>query len=60
MKVGDLVKCWLPWGPDPRRAPLGVILDATDAPEDVEVYVVSSNKKYWLREGEFEVISEGR
>ena len=53
MKVGDLVKCWLPWGPDPRRPVHGIILDATDAPEDVEVYVVSNNKKYWLRDGEF-------
>ena len=58
MKVGDLVKCWLPWGPEPRPPVHGIILDATDAPEDVEVYVVSNNKKYWLRDGEFEVISE--
>ena len=39
-----------------RPSPPVLILDATDAPEDVEVYVVSNNKKYWL---EFEVISEG-
>ena len=59
MKVGDLVKCWLPWEPDCRRPTPGFIIDATDAPEDVQVYVVSKNKKYWLRDGEFEVISEG-
>ena len=59
MKVGDLVKCWLPWNPDFFTTVHGIILDATDAPEDVEIYVVSKNKKYWLKEGEFEVISEG-
>jgi len=49
----------LPWEPDCHHPTPGFIIDATDAPEDVQVYVVSKNKKYWLRGGEFEVISEG-
>ena len=59
MKVGDLVKCWLPWEPDRHNPTPGIIIDTVDAPEDVEVYVISKNKKFWLRDSEFEVISEG-
>ena len=69
MKVGDLVRCWHAVPARPLRRPsrlrpvpkmIGIVVDAIDAPDEVEVYVSSENRKYWFAEGEYEVINEGR
>lgn len=70
MKVGDLVRCWHR-GTQPRRRArprrqrpvpkmIGIVVDAIDAPDEVEVYVPSENVKYWFSSDEYEVINESR
>lgn len=60
MKVGDLVRCW--HGPLSRamHEMIGIVVDAIDAPDEVEVYVPSENVKYWFSSDEYEVINESR
>ena len=67
MKVGDLVRCW--WNfhrwkvhSASARGPamIGILMDVIDAPDEVEVYVPSENRKYWFSSDEYEVINESR
>ncbi len=69
MKVGDLVRCWHVPHPYTLRRPrrirpvpkmIGIVVDAIDAPDEVEVYVPSENRKYWFSSDEYEVINESR
>jgi hypothetical protein len=39
---------------------IGIVVDAIDAPDEVEVYVPSENVKYWFSSDEYEVINESR
>jgi hypothetical protein len=39
---------------------IGIVVDAIDAPDEVEVYVPSENRKYWFSSDEYEVICESR
>lgn len=39
---------------------IGIVVDAIDAPDEVEVYVASENRKYWFSSDEYEVINESR
>jgi len=59
MKVGDLVRCWHN-GIVPMPKMIGIVVDAIDAPDEVEVYVASENRKYWFSSDEYEAINESR
>jgi hypothetical protein len=59
MKVGDLVRCWH-HAIVPMPKMIGIVVDAIDAPDEVEVYVPSENRKYWFSSDEYEVINESR
>lgn len=62
MKVGDLVRCWWKVHAAATRGPamIGIVVDAIDAPDEVEVYVASESRKYWFGSDEYEVINESR